>query len=92
MKLLTNLFEQKEKYRYHEVPWEPWGDLWKLIKKSTTGGSRREKWYEDSKKRFEETINILLEDQLTQYQETLKHAMLIRKLETFYRILQGVID
>jgi len=60
---------------------------------------RLEKKLEVSKQRFEkgqerldETIHILLEDRLTHCQEALKSTLLIRKFETFDRILQGMLD
>jgi hypothetical protein len=60
---------------------------------------RLEKKLEASKQRFEkgqerldETVNILFEDRLTYCQETVKNTLFIRKFETFYRILQGMLD
>ena len=48
--------------------------------------------FEKGQERFDETINILLEDRLTNFQETLKKTLFFRKFETFDRILQGMLD
>lgn len=61
----------------------------KRLKKTLEASKQR---FKKGQEHFDEMINILLKDRLTQCQETLKNTLFIRKFKMFDRILQGMLD